>query len=64
VHYQKSKDSLYAALDVLRGVLADNQNYLTGVSAVDLTERSTDVGALLAECAGRQSTFESQSGKV
>ena len=67
VTYQKLKESLYAALEILRKILADNQEYISSLS--QLLESSSpdvnvDVDVLVDECVVRQTTFESQTTKI
>ena len=62
LHYQKSKDSLYGALETLRKLLVDNQEYLSNLNKLEVTAKNAD--SLINECAARERLFECQTSKI
>ena len=63
LNYRKSKDGLYAALEILRQFLLDNLNYLSNLSVDEFSDKK-ELDTMISECAIKQSAFESQSTKI
>ena len=64
IHYTKSKEGLYGALEVLRKMLVDNQSYLASLSSNSELSGRGDIDSLIGECLTKQTAFESQSMKI
>ena len=62
LHYQKSKDSLYGALETLRKLLLDNQEYLSNLNSLAVNSQNADT--LITECSAKERSFECQSSKI
>jgi hypothetical protein len=63
VTYQKLKESLYGALEILRKILSDNQDYISNLNLL-LQNVGQNVDVLVDECVVRHTTFESQASKI